>query len=135
MTLFCHSLLKFLNRNFFEAGISWEKSQIAANGSYATFRQTRLERALYMVGWYVYIVRCADGSLYTGITKDVESRVSLHNAGRGAKYTRTRRPVELVYSEEVADRGAAMRRECVIKRLRPIAKRKLIHAHTILEDV
>jgi putative endonuclease len=79
-----------------------------------------------MVGWYVYIVRCADGSLYTGITKDVESRVSLHNAGRGAKYTRTRRPVDLVYREMVSDRGAAMRREYVIKRLRPVAKRKLI---------
>ncbi|MEA3437199.1 MAG: GIY-YIG nuclease family protein [Thermodesulfobacteriota bacterium] len=79
-----------------------------------------------MIGWCVYIVRCADGSLYTGITKDVESRVSLHNAGRGAKYTRARRPVELVYSETVADRGAAMRREYVIKRLRPIAKKKLI---------
>ena len=72
------------------------------------------------------MVRCSDGSLYTGITKDVESRVSLHNAGRGAKYTRARRPVELVYSETVGDRGAAVRRECVIKRLRPIAKRKLI---------
>ena len=81
---------------------------------------------LYMVGWYVYIVRCADGSLYTGITKDVESRVSLHNAGRGAKYTRARRPVELVYREMVSDRGAAVRRECAIKRLRPIAKRNLI---------
>ena len=72
------------------------------------------------------MVRCSDGSLYTGITKDVESRVSLHNAGRGAKYTRARRPVELVYREMVGDRGAAVRREYAIKRLRPIAKRKLI---------
>ncbi|PXF56204.1 MAG: endonuclease [Deltaproteobacteria bacterium] len=79
-----------------------------------------------MVGWYVYMVQCADGSLYTGITKDMESRVSLHNAGRGAKYTRARRPVELVYREMVSGRGAAMRRECAIKQLRPIAKRKLI---------
>ena len=79
-----------------------------------------------MVGWYVYMVRCSDGSLYTGITKDVESRVSLHNAGRGAKYTRARRPVELVYRETVGDRGAAVRRECAIKRLRPMAKQNLI---------
>ncbi len=79
-----------------------------------------------MAGWYVYIVRCADGSLYTGITKDVESRVSLHNAGRGAKYTRGRRPVALVYRETAGDRGAAVRREYAIKRLRPMAKRKLI---------
>jgi predicted GIY-YIG superfamily endonuclease len=72
------------------------------------------------------MVRCSDGSLYTGITKDVESRVSLHNAGRGAKYTQARRLVELVYREMVGDRGAAVHRECAIKRLRPIAKRKLI---------
>jgi predicted GIY-YIG superfamily endonuclease len=83
-----------------------------------------------MVGWYVYIVRCSDGSLYTGITRDVESRVSLHNAGRGAKYTRARRPVELVYRETVGDRGAAVRRECAIKRLRPVAKRELITKST-----
>jgi putative endonuclease len=83
-----------------------------------------------MVGWYVYIVRCSDGSLYTGITRDVESRVSLHNAGRGAKYTRARRPVELVYRETVGDRGAAVRRECAIKRLRPVAKKKLITKST-----
>ena len=55
-----------------------------------------------MAGWYVYIVRCSDGSLYTGITKDVEARVSMHNAGRGAKYTRARRPVELVCRKAVA---------------------------------
>ena len=87
-----------------------------------------------MVGWYVYIVRCSDRSLYTGITKDVESRVSIHNAGRGAKYTRARRPIELVYSEAVANRGAAMRRECEIKRLRPIAKRKLIAESAVPQD-
>ena len=79
-----------------------------------------------MAGWYVYIVRCVDGNLYTGMTKDVESRVSLHNLRNGAKYKRARRPVELVYREMVSDRGAAMRRVCAIKRLRPIAKRKLI---------
>ena len=79
-----------------------------------------------MTGWDVYMVRCSDGSLYTGITKDVKSRVSLHNAGRGAKYTRARRPVELVYRETVGDRGAAVRREHAIKRLRPIVKKKLI---------
>ena len=87
-----------------------------------------------MTGWDVYMVRCSDGSLYTGITKDVKSRVSLHNAGRGAKYTRARRPVELVYRETVGDRGAAMRREYAIKRLRPIAKKKLITKFTKSES-
>ncbi|MBW1720293.1 MAG: GIY-YIG nuclease family protein [Deltaproteobacteria bacterium] len=87
-----------------------------------------------MIEWDVYMVRCSDGSLYTGITKDVKSRVSLHNAGRGAKYTRARRPVELVYRETVGDRGAALRREYAIKRLRPIAKKKLITKFTESES-
>ena len=77
-----------------------------------------------MTGWYIYMVRCSDGSLYTGITKDVKSRISLHNAGRGAKYTRARRPVERVYREMVGDhRVAAIRREYAIKRMRLIAKK------------
>jgi len=80
------------------------------------------------------MVRCSDGSLYTGITKDVESRVSQHNAGRGAKYTRARRPVELVYRETAGDRGAAVRREYAIKRLRPVAKKKLITKFTESES-
>jgi putative endonuclease len=65
---------------------------------------------------YVYIVRCADGTLYTGWTTDVARRVAEHNAGRGAAYTRQRGPVELVYSETLPDRSAAMRREEEIKR-------------------
>lgn len=66
---------------------------------------------------FVYIVRCADGSLYTGWTTDVARRVAQHNAGRGAAYTRTRRPVALVYCEEVTDRSTAQRRENAIKQL------------------
>lgn len=65
---------------------------------------------------YVYIVRCADGTLYTGWTTDVVRRVAEHNAGRGAAYTRQRGPVELVYSEAQPDRSTAMRREEEIKR-------------------
>lgn len=65
---------------------------------------------------YVYIVRCADGTLYTGWTVDLERRVQNHNAGRGARYTRQHGPVELVYWEEVPDRSAALRREAEIKR-------------------
>jgi len=65
---------------------------------------------------YVYIVRCADGTLYTGWTTDVARRVAKHNAGRGAAYTRQRGPVVLVYSETLPDRSAALRREEEIKR-------------------
>ena len=76
--------------------------------------------------WHVYIVRCADASLYTGIATDVAMRVGEHNAGAGAKYTRSRLPVELVYSEEAADRSAALRREAAIKKLSATDKRALI---------
>jgi putative endonuclease len=64
---------------------------------------------------FVYIVRCADGTLYTGWAVDVLARVQAHNAGRGARYTRTRRPVKLIYSEELSTRTEAMRRERAIK--------------------
>lgn len=76
--------------------------------------------------WYVYILRCADGSLYTGVTNDLAARIRTHNDGKGAKYTRGRLPVVLVYSESAADRGAAQRRERAIKRLRTAMKRRLL---------
>jgi putative endonuclease len=78
--------------------------------------------------WHVYMVRCADRSLYTGVARDLDARVRQHNLGRGARYTRSRRPVELVYSEPAADRGAALRREYQIKSLGAAAKRALISA-------
>jgi putative endonuclease len=64
---------------------------------------------------FVYIVRCADGTLYTGWALDVQARLRAHNAGRGARYTRARRPVTLLYSERVPTRGDALRRERVLK--------------------
>ena len=76
--------------------------------------------------WHVYIVRCADRTLYTGVARDLPARVSAHNAGRGAKYTRSRLPVQLVYREPAEDRGAALRREHEIKRMSARAKRGLI---------
>ncbi len=79
-----------------------------------------------MAEWYVYILRCADRSLYTGVTTDVAARLCTHNAGKGAKYTRGRLPVRLVYREAAAGRGAALKREHVIKRLPVAAKRRLI---------
>ena len=66
---------------------------------------------------FTYLLRCADGSLYCGWTNHLEERVRAHKEGRGAKYTRGRRPVELVYYEEFATKQEAMRRECEIKRL------------------
>jgi putative endonuclease len=75
--------------------------------------------------WVVYIVRCADETLYTGIAKDIGQRIAKHNEGTGAAYTRARRPVVLVHQEPAADRGAALRREAAIKRLPVAAKRAL----------
>lgn len=67
--------------------------------------------------YYVYLLRCGDGTLYTGYTDDVERRLAVHQSGKGAKYTRSRLPVELVYSEALPDKSAALRREAAIKRL------------------
>jgi putative endonuclease len=75
---------------------------------------------------YCYIVECADGTYYTGWAVDAEKRVAVHNKGRGAKYTKTRRPVKLVYVEEQPDRKAAMKREVAIKRLGRAGKKKLV---------
>lgn len=66
---------------------------------------------------YVYMLRCKDGSLYTGWTDDLQHRLQMHSQGKGAKYTKGRGPLELVYSEEVADRSSALKREYAIKRL------------------
>lgn len=75
---------------------------------------------------FVYMLRCKDGSLYTGWTNDLEHRLAMHNNGRGAKYTRGRGPLELVYSEELPDKEAALRRECAIKKLRREQKLALL---------
>ncbi|RME73065.1 MAG: GIY-YIG nuclease family protein [Chloroflexi bacterium] len=75
---------------------------------------------------YVYIVECADQTLYTGWTTDVDRRLKAHNAGRGAVYTRQRRPVRLVYLEELPDRRSALKRELQIKRMSRQGKLRLI---------
>ena len=67
--------------------------------------------------WKLYILRCGDGSLYTGITTDVEKRLETHRSGKGAKYTRGRGPLELVYREECGDHSAALKRELEVKAL------------------
>ena len=76
--------------------------------------------------WYLYILRCGDGSLYTGITTDVLARLEAHRAGKGAKYTRGRGPLELVYSENCVEHSTALKRELEIKALPRLDKMKLI---------
>ena len=80
------------------------------------------------MSWYIYILRCGDDTLYTGITDDVEKRFAAHCAGKGAKYTRGRGPLTLVYTEEVEDKSAALKREHAIKKLPRAEKLKLIDA-------
>ena len=76
--------------------------------------------------WYVYILRCADDTLYTGITNHPERRLKAHNAGTASKYTRARRPVAMVYQEEVETKGDALRREMEIKAMSRCQKLRLI---------
>ncbi len=75
---------------------------------------------------YAYIVECADGTLYSGWTNDLEKRIAAHNAGQGAKYTRSRRPVTLRYYEEFEDKSEALRRECALKKMSHAKKQALI---------
>jgi putative endonuclease len=70
-----------------------------------------------MAAWFVYVVRCCDGTLYTGIARDVDARISQHNQGKGARYTRGRGPVALLHKERKRTQGAALRREAAIKAL------------------
>ncbi|WP_210125303.1 MULTISPECIES: GIY-YIG nuclease family protein [unclassified Staphylococcus] len=79
-----------------------------------------------MAKHYVYIVKCKDDSLYTGYTTDVEARIATHNAGKGAKYTKIRRPVVLVYQEMFDSKSEAMRREYEIKTFTRQEKLKMI---------
>ena len=87
------------------------------NGSWRGILKKTRAREVGNLSWYVYLLRCGDGSLYTGATDNVPRRLAVHQAGKGAKYTRSRLPVELVYQEPCPDRSAAMRREAAIKRL------------------
>ena len=81
---------------------------------------------MHSTGWSVYILRCSDGSLYTGATNNLEARVARHEAGKGAAYTRSRLPVELVFQEPAEDRSAALRREAALKRLTRAQKLALV---------
>lgn len=81
-----------------------------------------------MKRWFVYILQCKDGTLYTGATDDIPRRLELHNSGKGAKYTRGRGPVQLRYSEECESYSAALKREYAIKQLTRRQKLELIAA-------
>ena len=85
------------------------------------------------MAWFVYMLRCRDGSLYTGVASDVERRFAEHLSGRGAKYTRSHPPVAVVYREECADKSAALRREAAVKKLPRKQKLDLIKGDTICQ--
>ena len=76
--------------------------------------------------WYVYILRCVDDTLYTGITNNIDRRLKAHNAGTASKYTRSRRPVTMIYQEEAEKKGDALRRELAIKTMTRSQKQSLI---------
>lgn len=82
-----------------------------------------------MKTYWVYILRCGDGTLYTGTAADVDRRCAVHNSGKGAKYTRSRLPVAVVYREEAESHGAALRREAEIKKLSRAQKLALVAAY------
>jgi putative endonuclease len=84
-----------------------------------------------MAGAWVYVLRCCDGSLYTGWSTDVERRLASHRAGRASRYTASRLPVELVLARQMPDRSAAMREEARIKRLDRAAKLALVETHGV----
>lgn len=82
--------------------------------------------------WYVYLVECADGSFYTGISNNVEKRIVKHNSSQGAKYTKTRLPVKLIYKEKCGSKSDASKREYELKQLTRSQKEKLI-SHKVFE--
>ncbi len=86
------------------------------------------------MSWLCYLLKCADDTLYCGITNDIDKRLAVHNAGEGAKYTRSRLPVKLVYSEACADRSVASKREREIKALPRTAKLALCRVTQVPEN-
>ena len=87
-----------------------------------------------MMDWFCYLLRCADDTLYCGITNDLGKRLAAHNAGTASKYTRARTPVELVFTETCAGRSAASKREMEIKSLKRAGKLELIRLTSITEN-
>jgi len=99
---------------------------------HAEFIKERYPNGIIQQEWFTYIVQCSDNSLYTGVTTDLERRVKEHNtSNKGAKYTKTRRPVKLVYNETHTDRSSSCKRESAIKKLSRIDKLKIINERRI----
>ena len=90
-------------------------------------KESRRHKRIPKDPWILYILKCKDGTFYTGIAKDVEKRLQAHNLGKGAKYTRTRRPVSLLYQESCPSRTHALVRECAVKALPRSKKESLIY--------
>lgn len=88
-------------------------------------------KAKQSAAYFTYMLRCSDGTIYSGYTTDPLRRASAHNAGRGAKYTRSRLPVRLVYVESFATKSEALRREAALKKLAHAEKLSLIAQHTV----
>ncbi|MGN6087416.1 GIY-YIG nuclease family protein [Trinickia sp.] len=87
------------------------------------------------MAWFLYLIECEDGSVYTGIATDVQARYAKHATGKGARYTRARKPVALLASFELADRSSALRAEYRVKQLAPADKRALAAGTRTLESV
>lgn len=79
--------------------------------------------------YYLYLLRCHDNTLYCGITNNIPKRLSIHNAGKGAKYTRSRLPVQVVYTELASSKSAALQREAMVKKMTKVQKEDLIVQH------
>jgi putative endonuclease len=106
------------------------KRMLRAMEAKATPKRPRKGVAETAAVWHLYILECGDGSLYTGVTTDIERRIREHQEGTGARYTRTRGPVALVHAEECGSRSQALSRECAVKSLPRRKKNELILGRT-----
>jgi UV DNA damage endonuclease len=102
----------------------FDRHAILFNGRGGVLKNTKGSTEI----WFVYILRCADGSLYTGITKDMEARLKRHNAGTASRYTRSRLPVEVEYHEQQPSHSMALKRELAIKALSRKLKEELLRS-------
>jgi putative endonuclease len=93
-------------------------------------REKNIPEQVYTATWSLYILRCRDGSFYTGVTNDIERRFREHEVGRASRFTRTRRPVVLVYQEKCGSRSQALLRECAVKSLGRQGKEDLVSGGT-----
>lgn len=97
-----------------------------ARAPYVGLPKKRVQRNDGALMWYLYILLCQDGSLYTGITVDVEKRFNAHQTGKGGAFTRSHKPIKIVYTEEFINRSTALKREIEIKKFSHIQKEELI---------